>query len=133
MKQTGVTKNTVGRFYDNIRYHIVKLINSELDQRVGGEGTTVEVDEVLFGRRKYNREGRFCLVTSTLLWIIKNILRIPETGAHTNSIEGFWTHLRGVLPSLKRGGKIEDYIAEYKFRKRNKGRLTDALIDALKI
>lgn len=56
----------------------------------------------------------------------------PETGAHTNTIEGTWSGLKPTIPMRGRSSnRIEPYLWEFIWRRKNHARLWDSFIDAL--
>jgi hypothetical protein len=56
----------------------------------------------------------------------------PDTGVHTNTIEGTWSGLKRRIPIRDRTERlIGPYLWEFIWRRKNKERLWDAFIDAL--
>ena len=56
----------------------------------------------------------------------------PETGVHTNTIEGLWNGIKQqIAPRSRNKNLIENHLLEFIWRKRNKDRLWEAFIDAL--
>lgn len=157
-------------------YQFVREIcfNSIHEIKIGGIGKVVEIDESLFGKRKYNRgrsratqtwifggfdrESKKCFLVPvakrdrhTLLAVIKQYIlpgttiisdcwkaydclkfegyqhlkvnhslnfKDPETGAHTNGIEGLWAHAKGNIPTAGRKAEhIPLYLAEFQWKK----------------
>ena len=57
----------------------------------------------------------------------------PETGVHTNTIEGLWNGIKQqIAPRSRNKNLIENHLLEFIWRKRNKDRLWEAFIDALR-
>jgi transposase-like protein len=57
----------------------------------------------------------------------------PNTGAHTNTIEGFWNGLKLQIPSRNRTkNTITNYLLECIWRKKNKDDLWTGFLNALK-
>lgn len=57
----------------------------------------------------------------------------PETGIHTNTIEGTWSALkRRILPRNRTKNGIEGHLTEYIWRRKNEANLWDSFIFALK-
>ena len=57
----------------------------------------------------------------------------PETGAHTNTIEGTWAGIKSNIPKRNRTeGEINSHIFYYIWRKQNKNDLWGAFISALR-
>ncbi|KAF8784297.1 putative transposase-like protein like [Argiope bruennichi] len=44
----------------------------------------------------------------------------PDTGAHTNTIEGTWGAVKRAIPASKAKTQLDYYLAEYVWRKKNK-------------
>ena len=63
-------KNTISRIIDLI---IEAIGENIMNEKVGGMGIEVEIDESKFGRRKYNRGKRVEGV-----WVIGAVERAPE-------------------------------------------------------
>jgi transposase-like protein len=56
----------------------------------------------------------------------------PETGIHTNSIEGTWAAVKSKIPKRYRCKEgLEDHINAFIWRRQNEGRLWEALLHAL--
>ena len=56
----------------------------------------------------------------------------PETGAHTNTIEGLWNGIKlQIAPRNRNKDLIEAHLFEFIWRKVNKDCLWDAFIEAL--
>jgi hypothetical protein len=54
------------------------------------------------------------------------------TGVHTNTIEGLWNGVKTSIPPRNRNkSTIDCHLMEYVWRKKNKGRLWEAFLDAL--
>lgn len=54
------------------------------------------------------------------------------TGVHTNTIEGLWNGIKqGIKPRNRNKKEVDGYLMEYIWRKQNKGKLWDALLNAL--
>ncbi|GFX74030.1 DDE_Tnp_IS1595 domain-containing protein [Trichonephila clavipes] len=49
----------------------------------------------------------------------------PETGAHTNSIEGTWSAIKKGLHKAHVKGQFDSYLAEYMWRRSNGHKLVD--------
>ena len=59
----------------------------------------------------------------------------PETGAHTNTIEGTWRHVKASLPEYNRQTDFTVYLADYMFRKyftAQKKDIVNAFIDIIR-
>lgn len=57
----------------------------------------------------------------------------PETGVHTNTIEGMWHGMKIGIPERKRNlGRVENHISEFIWRKQNEGRLWTAFLECLR-
>jgi transposase-like protein len=62
----------------------------------------------------------------------KKRFKNPETGTHTNTIEGIWNGLKmRIRPRNRTKRGINKHLFEFIWRRRNKNRLEDALLDAL--
>jgi transposase-like protein len=58
--------------------------------------------------------------------------RDPETGCHTNSIEGTWNGVKlNISPRNRTAGAIDDHLAEFIWRRKSNNNLWDAFINAL--
>jgi hypothetical protein len=58
--------------------------------------------------------------------------RDPDTGAHTNTIEGTWHGLKLKIPNLERKvEKLDEYIFEFIWRRQNENNLWNALLQCL--
>ena len=56
----------------------------------------------------------------------------PETGVHTNNVEGMWNGIKiNLKPRNRVQEGIDDHLFEYIWRKRNGDRLWEAFIQAL--
>lgn len=56
----------------------------------------------------------------------------PQTGVHTNTIEGTWAGMKIGIPIRNRSERsIEPYLWEFIWRRKQKDRLWDAFIEAL--
>ena len=56
----------------------------------------------------------------------------PETGVHTNTIEGTWSAMKAkIAPRNRVSGSVDDHLWEFIWRRKNKDRLWEALIEAL--
>ena len=56
----------------------------------------------------------------------------PDTGVHTNTIEGTWHGIKvGIPERVRRRGMIETHIAEFIWRRQNEGNLWLAFLDCL--
>ena len=155
---TGISQNAVRSMFNEIREQIAEDIKT--NDKIGGLGTIVEIDEAMFGKRKYNRgrvvdgswvlggvqrQSNKCFLAvcpqntrseAVLLPIIQKYIAPgtliitdkwkayinlgrhgyihedvnhsqnfvdPVSGAHTNSIEGTWTHVKNRV--LRQGGR----------------------------
>jgi len=57
----------------------------------------------------------------------------PDTGCHTNTIEGTWNGVKVGVPVRKRTWKhVQNCLHEFTWRRQNAGRLWEAMIDALR-
>ena len=168
-----LTTKTVCKWAEKCRQVVYDHLFSH-PEKIGGPGVIVEVDESMFGRRKYHRGHRvdghwvfggieantgksfFIPVAdrkeSTLIPIVKDwikpgsIIRSdgwagyqclqaegythevvnhsvafkdPETGAHTNTIESTWRHVKHLFPQYSRKKRFfHGYLAMYMFYKR---------------
>jgi transposase-like protein len=57
---------------------------------------------------------------------------VPNTTIHTNTIEGTWNGLKMQIHPRNRNADVEDHLWEFIWRRKNKGRLWEAFIEALK-
>lgn len=56
----------------------------------------------------------------------------PDTGVHTNTIEGTWHGLKVGIPKRARhSGKIENHISEFIWRRQNEGDIWSAFLNCL--
>jgi transposase-like protein len=56
----------------------------------------------------------------------------PDTGVHTNTIEGTWHGMKvGIPERVRSDGKIENHIAEFIWRRQNDGDVWSAFLDCL--
>ena len=174
----GVCHSTIVDWKSFCREVCVNLCDN--NDKLGGIGSIVEIDESKFGKRKYNR-GRFvdgkwvfggiqrgtdkCFFKvvdkrdkETLLTIIKEKIlpgttiisdcwksydclesegfqhltvnhsinfRDPETGAHTNAIEGTWGAIKRKLTARNCTDQFDAYLAEYVWRRQQKHSVSD--------
>lgn len=57
----------------------------------------------------------------------------PETGVHTNTIEGIWNGIKlQIAPRNRNKELIENHLLEYIWRKNNKETLWESLLFALR-
>src|SRR5690242_4479546 len=176
---TGHSPNTVSDYMKFYRELVVDTLDDH-EQKIGGDGIIVEVDESKFGRRKYHRgrrvdgtwviggiekttEKRCFLVKvqkrdeKTIKEIIEKYIEKgsivhtdcwrgylhidelgvthktvnhskhftdPETGVHTNTIEGLWNGIKlQIAPRNRNKEYIENHLLEFIWRKVNKDRL----------
>lgn len=57
----------------------------------------------------------------------------PETGVHTNTIEGLWNGIKlQIAPRNRNKELIENHLLEYIWRKHNKGNLWESLLFAFR-
>lgn len=55
----------------------------------------------------------------------------PETGCHTNTIEGTWCGVKMTIkPRNRVSGLIDDFLGEFIWRRRHQSRLWEALLEA---
>ncbi|GFW13383.1 DDE_Tnp_IS1595 domain-containing protein [Trichonephila clavipes] len=119
----------------------------------------VEIDESLFGKMKYGKGKRVKVIREWILpgtTIISDCWRAyeclsdegyrhlavnhsltfkdPETGAHTNAIEGTWSaikrNLKGHTAHVE--GQFDSYLAEYMWRRSNEHKMIANFKDYLK-
>ncbi|GFX86942.1 mitotic-spindle organizing protein 2A [Trichonephila clavipes] len=147
-----INKNTVVDWYMFCReVCMVACVNESA--KLGGEGKIVEIDESLFGKMKYGKGKRVKVIREWILpgtTIISDCWRAyeclsdegyrhltvnhsltfkdPETGAHTNAIEGTWSaikrNLKGHTAHVE--GQFDSYLAEYMWRRSNEHKMIDA-------
>jgi transposase-like protein len=56
----------------------------------------------------------------------------PDTGVHTNTIEGTWHGLKvGIPERVRHRGKVENHIAEFIWRRQNEGDIWEAFLNCL--
>jgi transposase-like protein len=56
----------------------------------------------------------------------------PDTGVHTNTVEGLWNGIKLRIPPRNRGQScIDEHLMEFIWRKQNRTRLWFALLEAL--
>jgi hypothetical protein len=56
----------------------------------------------------------------------------PDTGVHTNTIEGLWNGIKLEIRARSRTRDLIDgHLMEFIWRKRNKNRLWESLLDAM--
>ncbi|GFV50199.1 putative transposase-like protein [Trichonephila clavipes] len=57
--------------------------------------------------------------------VVRSVRKGPETGAHTNSIEGTWSAIKKGLHKAHVKGQFDFYLAEYMWRRSNGHELVD--------
>ena len=183
-----VSPNTVTDWMNFCREVCMEVCVDE-STSLGGVGKIVEIDESMFGKRKFNRgkpmkqmwvfggvqrdsnDSFFEVVpdrsADTLLEIIKRRIldgttiisdcwksydclknegyehiavnhslhfKDPETGAHTNKIEGSWSWIKRELRGKRRVDDFDPYLAEFMWRRRHKNdpeNLIDSFLRAI--
>ncbi|GFU87764.1 mitotic-spindle organizing protein 2A [Trichonephila clavipes] len=154
VKDVRVNKNTVVDWYMFCREVCMAAILKE-SEPLGGEGKIVEIDESMFGKMngaKSNERGTLSVIKEWVVpgsviisdcWRAYNCLshegyqhlrvnhsltfKDPETGAHTNSIEGTWSAIKRSLRNHAAHveGEFDHYLAEYMWRRRRGHSLDD--------
>ncbi|KAM7292911.1 hypothetical protein ISCGN_026046 [Ixodes scapularis] len=177
-RETDVASKTITDWTSLCREVVVNAVFTH-SEMIGGERVTVELDESMFGRRKYHRgylrpgqwvfggveRGSGCCFlvpvetrdANTLLGLIAKWVRPgtrimtdcwagyrkladdarfthltvnhklhfvdPNTGAHTNTVEGTWAHVKNSLPSGRRESHhFTGHLAKFMFWRREKAR-----------
>lgn len=181
----GISKNTVSSYNKLFRKHLKNKQLPNMNIKIGGRNTIVEMDETKIAKRKYNKghrvEGAWVIggiersklktkiknenkklflipieernidnidlivkkyvkkgtTIYTDCWKgynnLKNIgykhmtvnhskhFKDPETGVHTNTIEGTWNGLKqSIIPRNRNKKDILLYLKEYQWRKKNR-------------
>ncbi|GFT22727.1 mitotic-spindle organizing protein 2A [Trichonephila clavipes] len=154
VKDVRVNKNTVVDWYMFCREVCMAAILKE-SEPLGGEGKIVEIDESMFGKMngaKSNERGNLSVIKEWVVpgsviisdcWRAYNCLshegyqhlrvnhsltfKDPETGTHTNSIEGTWSAIKRSLRNHAAHveGQFDHYLAEYMWRRRRGHSLDD--------
>ncbi|GFT06715.1 mitotic-spindle organizing protein 2A [Trichonephila clavipes] len=157
VKDVRVNKNTVVDWYMFCREVCMAAVLKE-SEPLGGEGKIVEIDESMFGKMKVvpNRTKEE-LLSVIKEWVVPGSVIIsdcwkaydclshegyqhlrvnhsltfkdPETGAHTNSIEGTWSAIKRSLQNhvAHVEGEFDHYLAEYMWRRRRGHSLDDVV------
>ncbi|GFS59636.1 mitotic-spindle organizing protein 2A [Trichonephila clavipes] len=156
VKDVRVNKNTVVDWYMFCREVCMAAVLKE-SEPLGGEGKIVEIDESMFGESKSNERGNLSVIKewevpgSVLIsdcWKTYDCLsshdgyqhlqvnhsltfKDPETGAHTNPIEGTWSAIKRSLRNLAAHveGEFDHYLAEYMWRRRRGHSLDDDVFE----
>ncbi|GFS47192.1 mitotic-spindle organizing protein 2A [Trichonephila clavipes] len=154
VKDVRVHKNTVVDWYMFCREVCMAAVLKE-SEPLGGEGKIVEIDESMFGKMngaKSNERGNLSVIKE---WVVPGSVIIsdcwkaydclshdgyqhlrvnhsltfkdPETGAHTNPIEGTWSAIKRSLRNHAAHveGEFDHYLAEYMWRRRRGHSLDD--------
>ncbi|GFU43807.1 mitotic-spindle organizing protein 2A [Trichonephila clavipes] len=155
VKDVRVNKNTVVDWYMFCREVCMAAILKE-SEPLGGEGKIVEIDESMFGKMKVvTNRTKEELLSVIKEWVVPGSVIIsdcwraynclshegyqhlrvnhsltfkdPETGAHTNSIEGTWSAIKRSLRNHAAHveGQFDHYLAEYMWRRRRGHSLDD--------
>jgi transposase-like protein len=77
----GISRVSVGIFYKNFQQLIITTLEDG-DQKIGGDGIVVEIDESKFGKRKYNRGHKVEGV-----WIVGGVERTEERKVFLKIVE----------------------------------------------
>ena len=97
-----VDKNTVTFYYKQFRSACISYLVNQPKQLIGGPGFTVEIDETLMCRRKYNRGRELCHI-----WIFGGICReTKEVFAHVVDDRSANTLWDFIIQSIAPGTKI---------------------------
>ncbi|GFX76199.1 mitotic-spindle organizing protein 2A [Trichonephila clavipes] len=155
VKNVRVNKNTVVDWYMFCREVCMVAVFNE-SEPLGGEGKIVEIDESMFRKMKVvpNRTKEE-LLSVIKEWVVPGsviisdcwkaynclshedyhhlrvnhslTLKDPETGAHTNSIEGTWSAIKRSLRNHAAHveGEFDYYLAEYMWRRRREHSMDD--------
>ncbi|GFX55451.1 mitotic-spindle organizing protein 2A [Trichonephila clavipes] len=117
------------------RYWFGKSMNAFVVNDLKVNKNTV-VDWYMFCRERESKKCFFRVVESrTKEELLKGYVHLrvnhsltfvdPETGAHTNSIEGTWSAIKKGLHKAHVKGQFDSYLAEYMWRRSNGHELVD--------
>ncbi|GFS59669.1 mitotic-spindle organizing protein 2A [Trichonephila clavipes] len=151
VKDVRVNKNTVVDWYMFCREVCMAAVLKE-SEPLGGEGKIVEIDESMFEWCQIERKRKFecykgvggtrvrynfdcwkaydCVSHDGYQHLQVNhslTFKDPETGAHTNPIEGTWSAIKRSLRNHAAHveGEFDHYLAEYMWRRRRGHSLDD--------